>query len=61
MEKKQTKKVRLFYMYFDRGNGMERSPEYRSYKEFYDACGVWCSAHPFDWQPCHRDAIELVG
>lgn len=60
MEKKQTRKVRLFYMYFNRGKGQERSPEYRSFKEFYMACGAWCDAHPEDWYLCTRDAFETV-
>ena len=60
MEKKQTKTTRLFYMYYNRGNGLERSPEFKSFAEFYSACGKWCNAHPEDWRLCTRDVRETV-
>lgn len=54
MEKKEVKRMRVWYMYFYRNGKRERSPEYPSLTAFVEACGKWCDNHPDDYQLCSR-------
>lgn len=60
MEKKETKRIKVWYMYFYRNGKRERSPEYRSLVEFTKDCGAWCDSHPDDYQLCSRIATIAV-
>lgn len=51
---------RVFYMYYFYKGKKERSAEYPTLKAFYDKCGAWCDAHPFDWVLCHRDIRDVA-
>lgn len=54
MEKKEVKRMRVWYMYFYRNGKRERSPEYPGLTKFVEACGKWCDNHPDDYQLCSR-------
>ena len=58
-QKQQVVKIRMWYMWFYRNGKRERSPEYRSLREFVEACGNWCDNHPDDYQLCSRIATEV--
>lgn len=54
-QKKEVRRERLYYMYYNYNGRQVRSKEYVGLVAFTAACGKWCDENPGCFRLCWRD------